>query len=1018
MLTAGCKISVAVGVTATTAPRSVEVWPSYFDTDGNAAPLGWECHWRNAAYMYGTKLQPGMSPGQRAQLVDALELSGGRARAACPHITPPPRPPPLRPADTARCAAGCFDTHMFAPPVLTHWCQPSNHPNNTVESCARCCNAGVGLAADRARFVGLGGCDGGTCGTQCACLSQLPAAAPVPQAQCAVPCPGNTTQRCGGDWRCELYNTSCLGDTMVARSPRLSAFDLPQPPSLGSHAIKAWFVDPTSGSDRNSGTEDAPFASVAAALAASRKAGGGPRAINLRAGAYFDTALEFGPADSNLTLVSFDGPGLALLTGAVKLTKMWAPMPPGEQLKLFPAASANNLTVLKMPLADTLSPDSVVEGLQFLLPAAGAAVPKIRRATRARFPNVESIETTLYPHGWINSPTKWAGQTFADRSTVIFKNFSRTSDSPLSGDPEFGWRGSYQDYWLGVGGDCGRQFDPPEAPSCAGDEHQIAMSTLGNGLTHIGAPSKGPVALSIAASALPNSKHYNEGWWEGAVVHGRPTDWFTSQWAIKTANVPKASAGGKLSVHLGRGGFGGQAATSSCNGWWLDNVGMELDSVNEFYFNASARTLFYIENATAAVITGNGRMGLASEATATALTRQVLVNITSGVANLTFSGLRFAGAANTFLASHGVPSGGDWTLANVAAIVAEGTEYLAFQSCTFERLDGSAILLRGRHRGARVEGNEFTMLGASAVAAWGRTGRRNPVDGSTIDGWNGTTGEQPRGTLFSNNFVHEIGHFQKQSSAWFQAKSCLNNITGNIMFNGPRAMVNFNDGFGGGSVVSHNLFFNTVRETGDHGPFNMWDRQPFLTEVRNGTPSVIPATNRVISNFMIANYAGAAGPIDTDDGSSYVHAEGNFLSFGGGIKSQWYGHSMNTTNNIYAYPVTVFGAYCIHANWYQGPHIPVSFPIRYWNNTCILPEKQCNKAYSRMEGCSADLNASQLWVKMHDNRVYSDGSPAFGCTGFDGNFTAYTERFDRGTVVLPSPEGEEIIKWARQLLAF
>ena len=219
------------------------------------------------------------------------------------------------------------------------------------------------------------------------------------------------------------------------------------------------------------------------------------------------------------------------------------------------------------------------------------------------------------------------------------------------------------------------------------------------------------------------------------------------------------------------------------------------------------------------------------------LSRQVLLNITGvSAAPLVFSGLRFSGAAHTFLASHGVPSGGDWTLANKAAVVAEGTVGLTFEHCKFERLDGSAILLRGRHRGTRIQRNEFSFLGASGVTAWGRTGRRDPSDGSTIDGWDGTTGEQPRGVAFVENIVHEIGHYQKQSSAWFQAQSCLNNISANLLYNGPRALINWNDGFGGGSVVEGNvhaalplafssrsknaaactqLLFNSVRETGD-----------------------------------------------------------------------------------------------------------------------------------------------------------------------------------------------------------
>ena len=251
-------------------------------------------------------------------------------------------------------------------------------------------------------------------------------------------------------------------------------------------------------------------------------------------------------------------------------------------------------------------------------------------------------------------------------------------------------------------------------------------------------------------------------------------------------------------MSFGRGGFGGNAAADSCGGWWVDNVAAELDSPNEFWFDETASTLYYISNGTSAMPSPT--------TTFVGLSRQVLLNITGvSAAPLVFSGLRFSGAAHTFLASHGVPSGGDWTLANKAAVVAEGTVGLTFEHCKFERLDGSAILLRGRHRGTRIQRNEFSFLGASGVTAWGRTGRRDPSDGSTIDGWDGTTGEQPRGVTFVENIVHEIGHYQKQSSAWFQAQSCLNNISANLLYNGPRALINWNDGFGGGSVVEGNV---------------------------------------------------------------------------------------------------------------------------------------------------------------------------------------------------------------------
>ena len=95
----------------------------------------------------------------------------------------------------------------------------------------------------------------------------------------------------------------------------------------------------------------------------------------------------------------------------------------------------------------------------------------------------------------------------------------------------------------------------------------------------------------------------------------------------------------------------------------------------------------------------------------------------------------------------------------------------------------------------------------------------------------------PRFTKVLRNTVREIGLNERQSSAWSEAKACQSEVRGNLFYNMPRAAINKNDGFGGGTVISDNLLANTCRESGDHGPFNSWDRQPFLTDVANGTAS-------------------------------------------------------------------------------------------------------------------------------------------------------------------------------------
>ena len=55
--------------------------------------------------------------------------------------------------------------------------------------------------------------------------------------------------------------------------------------------------------------------------------------------------------------------------------------------------------------------------------------------------------------------------------------------------------------------------------------------------------------------------------------------------------------------------------------------------------------------------------------------------------------------------------------------------------------------------------------------------------------------------LIADNLCHELGIWEKQSSCYTQFKSAFNTIRGNIMYNGPRANVNFNDGLGGGALL-------------------------------------------------------------------------------------------------------------------------------------------------------------------------------------------------------------------------
>ena len=176
--------------------------------------------------------------------------------------------------------------------------------------------------------------------------------------------------------------------------------------------------------------------------------------------------------------------------------------------------------------------------------------------------------------------------------------------------------------------------------------------------------------------------------------------------------------------------------------------------------------------------------------------------------------------------------------------------------------------------------SEFAWLGGSAIALWGYT---DELSDDGAHGYDGTGGDFPLRTTIEGNLFREIGIWEKQSSAVFQAKAARTTIRRNVAFNLARAAINFNDGFGGGDLVSENVLFNTCRESSDHGPINSWDRQPFLTTVRTGAPSTQMEWRTVTQNLVVANYGGSK-EVDNDDGSLFYHNTRNVMLFGWGQK--------------------------------------------------------------------------------------------------------------------------------------
>jgi len=372
------------------------------------------------------------------------------------------------------------------------------------------------------------------------------------------------------------------------------------------------------------------------------------------------------------------------------------------------------------------------------------------------------------------------------------------------------------------------------------------------------------------------------------------------------------------------------------------------------------------------------------------------------VRNVTLHGITFKATRYTYMDPHAVPSAGDWALDRIAAVFMQGTEGVLVKNSTFERLDGNALMISGYNRHASVQDSDFSYIGGNAIVSWGYTNETansgfpyyTPREHFPEAGVDGTDGNHPRYNAILRNSAREVGLYEKQSSFYMQSKTAQSVISGNVFFNGPRAGINYNDGFGGGDVLSRNLVFSTCRESGDHGPFNSWDRQPYLTTVRTGHPSMVMAWREIHHNFLIDNYSPQEG-IDNDDGSNNYKSHHNFLVYGGqGMKNDFGGHDNIHEDNIYAYVDQAMGL--------DGT-LP-GHEDHFCNNTAVLTGTNT--------GAPACQGARTV---MAGNRYFTPTGGVTVCG--EPMAKAQEQGMEIGSSVATIPADDVILGWARSLLS-
>ena len=114
----------------------------------------------------------------------------------------------------------------------------------------------------------------------------------------------------------------------------------------------------------------------------------------------------------------------------------------------------------------------------------------------------------------------------------------------------------------------------------------------------------------------------------------------------------------------------------------------------------------------------------------------------------------------------------------------DGVEDVTVARVTVDSVGGNGILLSNHCWRVAVTNNTARLPGDSAIVLLGSTGLMN-----------GTRNTYPSGTNVTGNLCYEMGRYGKQTAAFFKSIAHRTTLAGNVFFNSPRALVDYNDAF-------------------------------------------------------------------------------------------------------------------------------------------------------------------------------------------------------------------------------
>jgi len=378
---------------------------------------------------------------------------------------------------------------------------------------------------------------------------------------------------------------------------------------------------------------------------------------------------------------------------------------------------------------------------------------------------------------------------------------------------------------------------------------------------------------------------------------------------------------------------------------FVENIFEELDAPGEWYLDTSKGVLYFMPPKGVDI----------AKARVEAVVLKKLVefrgSIDKPVRNIHLRGLTLTHTTRTVLEKYEPLLRGDWSIVRAGAVFFEGAEDCSVTDCFFDAVGGNGVFISNYNRRIKVAGCKFTEAGDSAICL---VGDFNAVRSAST--WQNQIADPPDKTVgprtpnypalcvIHNNLVRNIGLIGKQTAGVFVSMAAEIIVSHNTIYNIPRAGICLNDGTWGGHLIEYNDVFETVRETGDHGPFNSWGRDRHWGSRSELIRSICQLDNfktTIVRHNRFAHRGSHSWGIDLDDGSSNYHLYNN-LCLGMSFKLRE-GFFRLVENNICVGP-TPPG---LHV-WYQGCDDVIRRNIIVnTKGTDIYEFIRCNPTYAR-----------------------------------------------------------------------